>query len=101
MELDIKYSLNVSRFPGAGEVHILNAARKLGVRESQIVFSDVAPRDEHLRRGVLADLFLDTATCNAHTTACDILFVLLLCFNDKLLPLIYLIWALGGQALPW
>lgn len=39
----------------------------------QIVFSDVAPRDEHLRRGVLADLFLDTSAQNSHTTACDIL----------------------------
>lgn len=39
----------------------------------QIVFSDVAPRDEHLRRGALADLFLDTGAQNSHTTACDIL----------------------------
>jgi len=61
------------RFPAAGEVNILREARKRGVRESQIVFSDVAPREEHIRRGVLADLFLDTTASNAHTTACDIL----------------------------
>lgn len=75
-------------------MYILREARKRGVRESQvappttllydmllsirglafqIVFSDVAPRDEHLRRGVLADLFLDTGAQNSHTTACDIL----------------------------
>ena len=39
----------------------------------QIIFSDVAPREEHVKRGFLADLFLDTPACNAHTTACDIL----------------------------
>jgi protein O-GlcNAc transferase len=46
---------------------------KRGVRADQIVFSDVAPREEHVKRGYLADLFLDTPACNAHTTACDIL----------------------------
>lgn len=44
-----------------------------GVLPSQIIFSDVAPREEHVKRGFLADLFLDTPACNAHTTACDIL----------------------------
>ena len=48
-------------------------ALKRGVRAEQIVFSDVAPREEHVKRGYLADLFLDTPACNAHTTACDIL----------------------------
>lgn len=28
---------------------------------------------QHLKRGYLADLFLDTPVCNAHTTGCDIL----------------------------
>jgi hypothetical protein len=37
------------------------------------IYSDVAPREEHVKRGFLADLFLDTPACNAHTTACDIL----------------------------
>ncbi|RYG68568.1 hypothetical protein EON64_04875, partial [archaeon] len=61
------------RFPTAGEANILREARAHGVREDQIIFSDVAPRDEHIMRGYLADLFLDTPACNAHTTACDIL----------------------------
>jgi len=61
------------RFPAAAEANLLEEARKRGVREEQIVFSDVAPREEHLQRGFLADLFLDTSACNAHTTACDIL----------------------------
>ena len=43
------------------------------MRREQIIFSDVAPREEHVKRGFLADLFLDTPVCNAHTTACDIL----------------------------
>ena len=52
---------------------LLIQALKRGVRIEQIIFSDVAPREEHVRRGALADLFLDTPACNAHTTACDIL----------------------------
>merc|ERR1711871_3054 len=61
------------KFPPDGEVNIRAEARKRGVREDQIHFSDVAANDEHLLRGGLADLFLDTSVCNAHTTACDIL----------------------------
>lgn len=61
------------KFPPDGEVNIRVEARKRGVREDQIHFSDVAANDEHLLRGGLADLFLDTSVCNAHTTACDIL----------------------------
>lgn len=61
------------RFPPLGEANLLAEARKRGVREDQIVFSDVATREEHIKRGYLADLFLDTPLCNAHTTACDIL----------------------------
>lgn len=31
-----------------------------GVRPEQIVFTDVAMKNEHIRRSALADLFLDT-----------------------------------------
>ena len=61
------------RFPPAGELYILREARKRGVREDQIVFSDVVNKAEHIKRGFLADLFLDTAVYNAHSTAFDIL----------------------------
>lgn len=61
------------RFPPVGEENILQEARKRGVRDDQIVFSDVVAREEHIRRGFLADLFLDSSLCNAHTTACDIM----------------------------
>ena len=35
-------------------------ARRQGVKDDQIVFTDVAMKNEHIRRGALADLFLDT-----------------------------------------
>lgn len=38
-----------------------------------LVFCDKAPRDEHLRRLCLADVFLDTPAYNAHTVGCDCL----------------------------
>lgn len=61
------------KFPPAAEEHLRREARAQGVREGQLIFSDVVPREEHIMRGYLADLFLDTPMCNAHTTACDIL----------------------------
>jgi protein O-GlcNAc transferase len=53
-------------------VLVVQAAAR-GLTEDQIIFTDVAPRDVHIKRGYLADLFLDTVVYNAHTTACDIL----------------------------
>ena len=61
------------RFPPLAEANIIAEAKAAGVRESRIHFTDVAPKEEHLKRGYLADLFLDTPECNAHTTGCDIL----------------------------
>lgn len=61
------------RFPALGEANIRAAAEANGIAKHRIHFTDVAPKDEHLRRGYLADLFLDTPVCNAHTTGCDIL----------------------------
>lgn len=40
---------------------------------SRIIFTDVAPKNEHISRARICDLFLDTPECNAHTTAADIL----------------------------
>lgn len=39
----------------------------------RIRFTDVAPKTDHIARGCVADLFLDTPECNAHTTAADCL----------------------------
>jgi protein O-GlcNAc transferase len=44
-----------------------------GVAPDRLVFAPRMPRPEHLARHRLADLFLDTTPCNAHTTASDAL----------------------------
>ena len=56
------------KFPASGESNILNSAIKLGLTQGRIIFSAVAPKEEHVRRGRLADLCLDTPLCNGHTT---------------------------------
>jgi protein O-GlcNAc transferase len=61
------------RFPSAGEANIVREAERMGVAASRIVFSNVAPKEEHVRRGPLADVCLDTPLCNGHTTGMDIL----------------------------
>jgi protein O-GlcNAc transferase len=44
-----------------------------GVSADRLVFAERMPLPEHLARHQLADLFLDTLPCNAHTTASDAL----------------------------
>ena len=44
-----------------------------GIASGRLVFATRAPLPEHLARHRLADLFLDTLPCNAHTTASDAL----------------------------
>ncbi|KAL6988937.1 protein O-GlcNAc transferase [Sarracenia purpurea var. burkii] len=61
------------RFPAAGEMRLRAYAVARGVQPEQIIFTDVAMKNEHIRRSALADLFLDTPLCNAHTTGTDIL----------------------------
>ncbi|KAJ7549349.1 hypothetical protein O6H91_07G049600 [Diphasiastrum complanatum] len=61
------------RFPAAGEVRLRAHAASQGVNPDQIIFTDVAAKSEHIRRSALADLFLDTPLCNAHTTGTDVL----------------------------
>lgn len=48
------------------------AARR-GISPDRIIFATRLPLDEHLARHRIADLFLDTFPCNAHTTASDAL----------------------------
>jgi len=48
-------------------------AQARGVEPSRLVFAPRMPLDEHLARHRLADLFIDTFPCNAHTTASDAL----------------------------
>ncbi|KAK3162826.1 hypothetical protein QOZ80_1BG0094300 [Eleusine coracana subsp. coracana] len=61
------------RFPAAGEMRLRAYASSKGVRADQIIFTEVAAKNEHIRRSALADLFLDTPLCNGHTTGTDAL----------------------------
>ncbi|KNA11934.1 hypothetical protein SOVF_130120 [Spinacia oleracea] len=61
------------KFPAAGESRLRAYAAAQGVGQDQIIFTDVAAKNEHIRRSALADLFLDTPLCNGHTTGTDIL----------------------------
>ncbi|GAB0143373.1 hypothetical protein EsHS_00003892 [Epichloe bromicola] len=63
------------RFPEPGEGNLRATARLWAGPEvaSRIIFTDVAPKNQHISRARVCDLFLDTPECNAHTTAADIL----------------------------
>lgn len=61
------------RFPVVGEANIAAEAAKLGLEPHRIIFSNVAAKEEHVRRGQLADVCLDTPLCNGHTTGMDVL----------------------------
>jgi len=61
------------RFPQAGEANLHALAKRLGVDPTRIIFSNLASKVEHVRRGALADICLDTTLCNGHTTGMDIL----------------------------
>ena len=63
------------RFPELGEHNLRQTAFRWVGSEvaSRIVFTDVAPKREHITRATVGDLFLDTPECNAHTTAADVL----------------------------
>ena len=56
------------RFPAFGEVNIQAEAKARGLSPDQIIFTDVANKPVHIRRSGIADVFLDTPLCNAHTT---------------------------------
>ena len=57
----------------AVERNLAREARRRGVDPRRLVFAERLTLDEHLARHRLADLFLDTFTYNAHTTASDAL----------------------------
>lgn len=63
------------RFPDLGEENLRETAlRWVGAEvASRIIFTDVAPKHQHISRARVCDLFLDTPECNAHTTAADVL----------------------------
>ncbi len=55
------------------ERNLRKEAQRRGIDPSRLVFAGRLSPDEHLARHNLADLFLDTLPCNAHTTASDAL----------------------------
>ncbi|XP_043286576.1 UDP-N-acetylglucosamine--peptide N-acetylglucosaminyltransferase 110 kDa subunit [Venturia canescens] len=61
------------RFPAVGEPNLQATAQQLGLSPGRILFSNVAAKEEHVRRGQLADVCLDTPLCNGHTTSMDVL----------------------------
>jgi predicted O-linked N-acetylglucosamine transferase (SPINDLY family) len=63
------------RFPELGERNLRRTAKAWASEEvaSRIIFTDVAPKQQHISRARVCDLFLDTPECNAHTTAADCL----------------------------
>jgi protein O-GlcNAc transferase len=61
------------RFPAHGEPNMLATAACMGVPPNRIVMSNVAAKEEHVRRGQLVDVCLDTPLCNGHTTGMDVL----------------------------
>ena len=61
------------RFPVIGEANIVARAVQAGISPDRIIFSNVAAKEEHVRRGQLADVCLDTPLCNGHTTGMDVL----------------------------
>jgi predicted O-linked N-acetylglucosamine transferase (SPINDLY family) len=54
-------------------LNLKNEAEKRGVNPDRIYFAKRVPLSEHLARQKVADLFLDTWPCNAHTTTSDAL----------------------------
>lgn len=61
------------RFPAHGEANVLAYAASMGLPAGRIIMSNVAAKEEHVRRGQLADVCLDTPLCNGHTTGMDVL----------------------------
>ena len=63
------------RFPELGERKLKQTAELWAGSEiaSRVIFTDVAPKVQHISRARVCDLFLDTPECNAHTTAADVL----------------------------
>ncbi len=57
----------------AARANLARAAAALGIDPARLVFGETLPKPQHLARLAQADLFLDTFTVNAHTSASDAL----------------------------
>jgi predicted O-linked N-acetylglucosamine transferase (SPINDLY family) len=61
------------RFPPLAEENLRREADLHQVPQNRIIFTNVAGKEDHIYRGNVVDMFLDTPECNGHTTAADIL----------------------------
>ena len=61
------------RSNGVAENNLRREAKSRGISGERLIFAPLVPSAEHLARLRLADLFLDTLPCGAHTTASDAL----------------------------
>lgn len=61
------------RFPFVCEDNLKNFASEQNIDSSRIIFSDVEPKEDHMRRIQLADVYLDTPSCNGRTTCLDVI----------------------------
>jgi predicted O-linked N-acetylglucosamine transferase (SPINDLY family) len=57
----------------SAERNLRKEAQARGIDPARLVFAGRLPLEDHLARHRLADLFIDTLPCNAHTTASDAL----------------------------
>ena len=55
------------------QANLRAAATKRGIAPERLIFAELAPIADHLRRLPQADLALDTGPCNGHTTTSDAL----------------------------
>ena len=56
------------RFPALGEKHVHDWIKKYhGLPKNRVIFSSVAPKEEHVRRGQIADVCLDTPLCKSNS----------------------------------
>lgn len=63
------------RSPEAAEPRLQREAARHSVDPVRLIFTERMPKEEYLRRHMVADLFLDTPTYNAFTTGCDALWM--------------------------
>ena len=57
------------------ETNLRKEAQQRGIDPARLVFAPPVPKADHLARHLHADLFLDNRDINAHTTACDALWM--------------------------
>lgn len=60
---------------GTAQTNLVQSAQNSGIAADRLVFATHMPKDRHLARHLLADLYLDTHIYNAHTTASDALWM--------------------------